>query len=84
MQLINEVRLFRIYQRVHKKVHRFKKAHKVYYQVSQSETIVGWVTSGFELYATFGPLESKPSCIKACNEILKFVLSTTQLTIQMD
>jgi len=66
-------RLFRMYQRVHKRVHRFKKAHKVYYQVSQSETIVGWVTSGFELFATFGPLESKPSCIKACNEILRWI-----------
>src|SRR5690606_32827699 len=66
-------RLFRMYQRVHKRVHRFKKAHKVFYQGSQSETIVGWVTTGFELYATVGPLESKASCIKACNEILKWI-----------
>jgi len=66
-------RLFRIYQRVHKKVHKFKKPHKVYYQVCQSETVVGWVTTGFELYATFGPLESKSTCIKACNEILRWI-----------
>jgi len=66
-------RLFRIYQRVHKRVHRFKKPHKVYYQVSQSETVVGWVTGGFELYATFSPLEPKPTCIKACNEILRWI-----------
>ncbi len=66
-------RLFRLYQRMHKRVHRFKKPHKVYYQVSQSETMVGWVTAGFELFATFGPLESKGTCIKACNEILRWI-----------
>jgi len=66
-------RLFRMYQHVHKCVHKFTRSHKVYYQVGQTETIVGWVTTGFELYATFGPLESKSSCIKACNEILKWI-----------
>jgi len=66
-------RLFRLYQRIYKRVHSFKKLHKVYYQVSQLETIVAWVTSGFELYAVFGPLESKSVCIKACNEILKWI-----------
>lgn len=66
-------RLFRLYQYVHGRAHRLKKPHKVYYQVSDSETIVGWITNGFELYATFGPLESKPTCIKACNQILKWL-----------
>jgi hypothetical protein len=72
-RVANDARLFRLYQRIHKRVHKFKKPHKVLYQISQLETVVGWVTTGFELYATFGPLESKANCIKACNEILKWV-----------
>jgi len=66
-------RLFRLYEHVHNQVHRFKKSHKVYYQVSQYETVVGWVTNGFDLFATFGPLESKASCIRACNDILMWI-----------
>ena len=44
-----------------------------YYLTTQTETIVSWVTSGFELYATFGPLESKPIAIKACNQLLRWI-----------
>jgi hypothetical protein len=58
---------------VYHRIHRFKKTHKVYYQVSQYETVVAWVTNGFELYAIFGPLESKASCIKSCNDILQWI-----------
>lgn len=67
-------RLFRLYQSVHARVHRFKKrTHKVYFQVSDKECIVGWITGGFELYAAFGPLETKPTCIKGCNQILRWI-----------
>jgi len=69
----DQKQLIRLYQRVHARVHRFKSPHKVYYQVTETETVVGWVTSGFELYATFGPLEPKSSCIKGCNQILNWI-----------
>eukprot|EP01117_Protostelium_nocturnum_P009021 TRINITY_DN3237_c0_g1_i2.p1 TRINITY_DN3237_c0_g1~~TRINITY_DN3237_c0_g1_i2.p1 ORF type:complete len:373 (-),score=90.72 TRINITY_DN3237_c0_g1_i2:84-1202(-) len=66
-------RLFRMYQRAHKKTHGIKNPHKVYYQVSYLETIIAWVTAGFELFAVFGPMEPKGNCIKSCNEILKWI-----------
>eukprot|EP01114_Cavostelium_apophysatum_P019135 TRINITY_DN6078_c0_g1_i1.p1 TRINITY_DN6078_c0_g1~~TRINITY_DN6078_c0_g1_i1.p1 ORF type:complete len:540 (+),score=106.62 TRINITY_DN6078_c0_g1_i1:38-1621(+) len=66
-------RLFRMYQRIHKRIHKFKRPHKVQYQIGQSETMVGWVTDGFELYATFSPLEPRGACIKSCNDILKWI-----------
>jgi hypothetical protein len=47
--------------------------HKVYYHISDKETIIAWVTTGFELYATFGPLEQKSVCIKSCNMLLKWI-----------
>ncbi|PRP83404.1 hypothetical protein PROFUN_09432 [Planoprotostelium fungivorum] len=66
-------RLYRMYQRVHRRTHGLKLAHKVYYQVSQLETFLGWVTAGFELFAVFGPLDTKSMCIKGCNDILKWI-----------
>jgi len=66
-------RLFRLYQHVNHRVNALSRPHKVYYLTTQSETIVAWVTSGFELYATFGPLESKPIAIKACNQLLRWI-----------
>lgn len=35
--------------------------------------MVAWRTRGFELIATFGPLESKATCLEACNSILKWI-----------
>eukprot|EP00026_Physarum_polycephalum_P006263 Phypoly_transcript_06305.p1 GENE.Phypoly_transcript_06305~~Phypoly_transcript_06305.p1 ORF type:complete len:513 (+),score=52.02 Phypoly_transcript_06305:77-1540(+) len=66
-------RLLRLYQHVNHRVTSLGRPHKVYYLTTQTETIVSWVTSGFELYATFGPLESKPVAIKACNQLLRWI-----------
>jgi hypothetical protein len=71
----DQKRLFRTYQRVRMRVESQGLPHKVYYQVSQAETIVAWITKGFELYATYGPLESKQQAIKTCNKIIVWILS---------
>jgi hypothetical protein len=36
------------------------------------ETILGWMTSNFEIYATFSPLVTKDITIKAVEKILEF------------
>eukprot|EP01121_Diplochlamys_sp_Union-15-3_P016688 TRINITY_DN572_c0_g1_i3.p1 TRINITY_DN572_c0_g1~~TRINITY_DN572_c0_g1_i3.p1 ORF type:complete len:275 (+),score=28.91 TRINITY_DN572_c0_g1_i3:136-960(+) len=66
-------RLFRMYQHIHQRVHSLSKPHKVYLHIGDSEIMVGWITSGFELYAAFGPLESKQACIGACNQLLRWI-----------
>jgi len=74
-------RLFRLYQRVHNWVNepalaetkRDKNSSRVSYYVSTRESMVAWVTAGFELYATFGPLVSKSTSLKICNRILKWI-----------
>jgi len=64
-------RLLRLYQRVNNRVTSGGKGpHKVYYLTTETDTIVAWKTTGFELYAAFGPLEPKPAAIKACNQLL--------------
>eukprot|EP01118_Nematostelium_gracile_P010715 TRINITY_DN3732_c0_g2_i2.p1 TRINITY_DN3732_c0_g2~~TRINITY_DN3732_c0_g2_i2.p1 ORF type:complete len:372 (-),score=56.92 TRINITY_DN3732_c0_g2_i2:62-1177(-) len=66
-------RLLRSYQTLHRRTHRFKTVHKTVFQVSHAESLVAWVTIGFELYASFGCMDSKASCIKGCNDILKWI-----------
>uniref|UniRef100_A0A6B2L5T0 Vacuolar fusion protein MON1 homolog n=1 Tax=Arcella intermedia TaxID=1963864 RepID=A0A6B2L5T0_9EUKA len=68
-------RLFRLYEQVHCSVNILDKdkPHKVYYHRSDSEIIVVWVTTGFDLYACFSPLVSKATAIKGCNTLLKWI-----------
>jgi len=68
-------RLFRLYEGVHYSVNILDKdkPHKVYYHRSESETIVAWVTPGFDLYACFSPLVSKAAAIKGCNSLLRWI-----------
>lgn len=75
-------RLFRLYQRVQYRVNesmvlgearKDKNSSRVFYYISTRESMVAWVTSGFEVYATFGPLVPKPTALKICNQILKWI-----------
>eukprot|EP01088_Endostelium_zonatum_P017174 TRINITY_DN4933_c0_g1_i1.p1 TRINITY_DN4933_c0_g1~~TRINITY_DN4933_c0_g1_i1.p1 ORF type:complete len:450 (+),score=93.10 TRINITY_DN4933_c0_g1_i1:48-1397(+) len=82
---VEQKRLFKIYQKMKHRVVReefienkegpvepsaeVSRAHKVYYQRSDRETIVAWITNVFELFVVFGPDESKSVCIRACNKL---------------
>lgn len=56
-------RLFLRYQDIHHQMHSATPPLKIYFRGGQTETLLGWVTSGFELYAAFGPLVTKPAAI---------------------
>lgn len=64
-------RLFRMYQHVHMRA--TQNSYKVYYHCGAKETVIVWVTGGFQLYATFGPLESISNVISGCNELLQWI-----------
>jgi len=68
-------RLSRLYQHVFSEIHSAERPHKVFYYSTQLESVIGWVTEAFQLYATFGPLISKANAIKGCNGILKWIQS---------
>ena len=67
-------RLVRLYQLCHSAVHR-QPNHplKFYFKVTEHESILAWTTSGFELYAVFGPLDSYNTCITGCNLLNKWI-----------
>ncbi|KAG1675213.1 Vacuolar fusion protein MON1 A [Nymphon striatum] len=66
-------RLFRRYQYLHHRVHVGSRPLRILLHVGERETLLGWVTSTFELYATFEPLVTKSSAVNAVNKIIKWV-----------
>lgn len=44
---------------------------KVYYAVTQAETMLGWCTEDFTLYATFGPLVVKSAALTQMQKLLE-------------
>eukprot|EP01104_Vermistella_antarctica_P004337 TRINITY_DN14808_c0_g1_i1.p1 TRINITY_DN14808_c0_g1~~TRINITY_DN14808_c0_g1_i1.p1 ORF type:complete len:551 (+),score=107.68 TRINITY_DN14808_c0_g1_i1:170-1822(+) len=80
----SQKRLFRLYQHIYDRVYASNSQHKVYYSVSNTETIMGWVTQGFQLYTTFGPLEPKHLVIRACNQLLRWIKQSEHQLFIMD
>nr|XP_002736504.1 PREDICTED: vacuolar fusion protein MON1 homolog A-like [Saccoglossus kowalevskii] len=66
-------RLFGLYQYLHQRIHNNARPLKILFHAGEKETLLGWVTSGFELYTTFGPLVTKPVAITAINKLLKWI-----------
>ncbi|CAI2178026.1 1425_t:CDS:10 [Funneliformis geosporum] len=57
----------------HDRMHSRVRPLKVHYYVSPSETILGWITATFELYAAFGPLISKTALTNSSLVLLKWI-----------
>ncbi|CAG8487370.1 10073_t:CDS:10 [Funneliformis caledonium] len=66
-------RLFKLYRYTHDRMHSRVRPLKVHYYVSPSETILGWITATFELYAAFGPLISKTALTNSSLVLLKWI-----------
>ena len=46
---------------------------RILFHSGKHETVLGWMTAGFELYAVFEPLVTKPVIINAVNQLLKWI-----------
>lgn len=66
-------RLFGLYLYLHHRIHSSARPLKILCHVGVREMLLGWVTSGFELYAAFSPLVTKPDAIIAINKLLRWI-----------
>ncbi|XP_044737373.1 vacuolar fusion protein MON1 homolog A [Chrysoperla carnea] len=66
-------RLHTLYLGMNSKLHGVVRPLKLIYQQLEKESILGWLTTGFELYVIFEPLIDKPTAINAVNKILKWI-----------
>lgn len=65
-------RIFDLYQKLYHKLHNKTNSLRIFYMQRKYETILGWMTSSFEIYATFSPLVTKDIAILAINKLLDF------------
>ena len=66
-------RLFDIYQNLYHKLHNRTYSLRIIYYRQNYETVLGWLTSEFEIYATFSSLITKEDIINATNRLLEFM-----------
>ncbi|KAG9284849.1 hypothetical protein G9A89_003772 [Geosiphon pyriformis] len=66
-------KLFKLYRYTHDRMHSRIRPLRVHYCVSSTETILGWITASFELYAAFGPLVPKSALIASVNGLLRWI-----------
>jgi len=65
--------LFGLYQYLHDRMHTPSRTLRILFHSGKDETVLGWMTAGFELYAVFEPLVTKPAIINAVNQLLKWI-----------
>lgn len=66
-------RLERLYYSIHDRIHSHSRPVKLIYEAGEREVQLGWVTSGYELYATFEPLVNKTTVIALVNRLLFWI-----------
>ncbi|KAI8578932.1 hypothetical protein K450DRAFT_244139 [Umbelopsis ramanniana AG] len=70
---VNRRRLHRLYQRSHDRLHSKTRPLKLYYLAGEHESILGWITSSFELYVVFNATVPKSTVITSSNHLLRWI-----------
>ncbi|KPP68166.1 protein SAND-like [Scleropages formosus] len=66
-------RIMELYQYLHSRIHHPTRPLRFIYCCGESENLLAWVTSGFELYLCFSPLGTKALAVSAINKLLKWI-----------
>ncbi|KAM4588856.1 vacuolar fusion protein MON1 homolog A [Odontesthes bonariensis] len=66
-------RLMGLYQDLHSCLHHPTRPLRSFYRCGETENLLAWVTSGFELYLCFSPLATKALAVTAVNKLLKWI-----------
>ncbi len=65
-------RLWGHYLRLQEAMHSPSRPLKLQWRAEERESVLGWTTQGFELYAAFSPMTSKAAAVEAVNKLLKW------------
>lgn len=66
-------RLEKMYFELHQGIHSNGRLLKLIFQARDKESLLVWVTQGYELFATFEPLVDKVTVIMLINKLLKWI-----------
>ncbi|KAG7258804.1 hypothetical protein CRUP_017046 [Coryphaenoides rupestris] len=66
-------RLMELYQELHSRLHHSTRPLRYIYRCGNTENLMAWLTSGFELYLCLTPLVTKVQALSAVNRLLKWI-----------
>ncbi|KAI3633950.1 hypothetical protein MIR68_007554 [Amoeboaphelidium protococcarum] len=70
---VEQRRIMRLYQSMRCSMTSVQNQDKVQFAVTEHESIYGWITPSFELFALFGPFVTKGNAHNAVNSLLKWI-----------
>ncbi len=66
-------RLYDLYQNFYHRLHNSTNLLRILFFRNNTECILGWLTTEFEIYVTFSPLITKEAALETTNKILEFI-----------
>ncbi|CAH0697380.1 unnamed protein product [Spodoptera exigua] len=78
VERLSDIDYVRNYRQFCSSIHCTSTPAKLIFRSNSCDTILAWVTNGFELYVTFDPLMEKDQAIKAVDRLLKWIKKEEQ------
>ncbi|KAF9803813.1 hypothetical protein SFRURICE_013090 [Spodoptera frugiperda] len=78
VEKLSDIDYVRNYRKFCSSIHCTSTPAKLIFRSNSCDTILAWVTNGFELYVTFDPLMEKDQAIKAVDRLLKWIKKEEQ------
>ncbi|XP_049881283.1 protein SAND [Pectinophora gossypiella] len=73
IEKMSDIDYIRNYRNFVSQIHCTSTPAKLIFRSNSENTVLAWVTSGFELYVTFDPLMEKDQAIKAVDRLLRWI-----------
>ncbi|KAJ0171835.1 hypothetical protein K1T71_012598 [Dendrolimus kikuchii] len=78
IEKLSDIDYVRNYREFVSKIHCTSTPAKLIFRSNSNDTVLAWVTNGFELYVTFDPLMEKDQAIKAVDRLLRWIKNEEQ------
>ncbi|XP_075986016.1 vacuolar fusion protein MON1 homolog [Anticarsia gemmatalis] len=78
IEKLSDIDYVRNYRQFCSQIHCTSTPAKLIFRSNSQDTVLAWVTHGFELYVTFDPLMEKDQAIKAVDRLLKWIKKEEQ------
>ncbi|CAG9792353.1 unnamed protein product [Diatraea saccharalis] len=73
IEKLSDIDYVRNYRKFCSKIHCTSSPAKLIFRSNSDDTVLAWVTNGFELYVTFDALMEKDQAIKAVDRLLRWI-----------
>ncbi|CAF4768509.1 unnamed protein product [Pieris macdunnoughi] len=73
VEKLSDMDYVRNYREFCSKIHCAQSPAKLIFRSNSEDTILAWITNGFELYVTFDPLMEKDLAIRAVDRLLRWI-----------